>query len=130
MGAVRKTWADRALDKAAKSEESLEHASVAIALASAPVKTAPVFPPLDMAGVPTFTVWIEPVQLGEVDGIVREPQGGAHRNHNEAATSLGDAIEKELGELLGKSGEELRAERLARFRKMGAEYLVSAPVEA
>ena len=72
----------------------------------------------------------EVLGLGVVDGIVREPQGGAHRNHQEAAQLLGDALWKNIQELMPKSGETLQAERLQRFRKMGSEYLLNAPVEA
>jgi len=68
--------------------------------------------------------------LGVIDDIVKEPQGGAHRNHQEAATLLGDAIHKHLIQLLTKDGEKLASERVARFRKMGAEYIVSSPLEA
>lgn len=68
--------------------------------------------------------------LGVVDGIVREPQGGAHRNHGEAATMLGDAIAERLAELLPKDNKTLRAERLLRFRKMGAEFMIYAPLDA
>jgi acetyl-CoA carboxylase carboxyl transferase subunit alpha len=69
-------------------------------------------------------------KLGVVDGIVPEPQGGAHRNHNEAATFLAKAIEKQLEALMQKDGTQLRASRLERFRKMGAEFLITAPVES
>lgn len=68
-------------------------------------------------------------QLGVIEEIVREPQGGAHRNHQEAAKNLGDSVEA-LKELLGKSPETLVKERLVRFRKMGSEYLVNSPLEA
>ena len=64
--------------------------------------------------------------LGVIDDIVREPQGGAHRNHEEAATLLGNAIAKNLEMLLPVDGQKLVKERIARFRKMGAEYIVSA----
>jgi acetyl-CoA carboxylase carboxyl transferase subunit alpha len=69
-------------------------------------------------------------KLGVVDGIVREPQGGAHRDHGEAAKLLGNAIEKELEALSENKGAELKGQRLMRFRKMGAEYLISSPVES
>lgn len=72
----------------------------------------------------------EVVKLGVVDGIVQEPQGGAHRNHIDAAKLLGDAIEERLEELLPHSGTELRASRLARFRRMGADFMISSPLEA
>jgi acetyl-CoA carboxylase carboxyl transferase subunit alpha len=68
--------------------------------------------------------------LGVVDGIVREPQGGAHRNHAEAALLLADAIEARLGKLLPQDGQALLQSRLQRFRKMGLEYIISSPVES
>lgn len=67
--------------------------------------------------------------LGVIDDIVREPQGGAHRNHAEAATLLGNSLEQHLKSLLGQSGEELMRARTARFRAMGAETIVSASLE-
>jgi acetyl-CoA carboxylase carboxyl transferase subunit alpha len=68
--------------------------------------------------------------LGVVDGIVPEPQGGAHRNHEEASKLLGDHLWKHLQELMEKTGDELRHDRLMRFRKMGSEYLLHSPIEA
>jgi acetyl-CoA carboxylase carboxyl transferase subunit alpha len=67
--------------------------------------------------------------LGVVDGIIPEPQGGAHRDYEKAAKLLGDGIQDQLTKLLKKNSEELRTLRLSRFRKMGAEFLLSAPVE-
>lgn len=64
--------------------------------------------------------------LGVIDEIVREPQGGAHRNHSEAATLLGNSIEKHLENLIPMGGEELMRSRTNRFRTMGREYIVSA----
>lgn len=68
-------------------------------------------------------------ELGVVDGIIREPQGGAHRNHSESASLLGDALETELEALLEKDGATLMKERLQRFRKMGLDYITNAPAE-
>ncbi len=59
------------------------------------------------------------LELGVIDGIVPEPPGGAHSDYQKAAENLGDAIEKHLGELIGRSPEQLREERYAKFRKMG-----------
>ncbi len=67
-------------------------------------------------------------KLGVVDEIVQEPQGGAHRNHNEAAGYLADAIAKQLQEMQ-KGAVDFKAERLKRFRNMGSEFMISAPVE-
>lgn len=57
--------------------------------------------------------------LGVIDTIVPEPLGGAHRDAATAIRTLGDAIEKALGELAGLSGPELRRERHAKFLAMG-----------
>jgi len=63
--------------------------------------------------------------LGVIDDIVREPQGGAHRDHAAAAVLLGDNIQKHLEALLQKSGDELVKSRTARFRRIGSETIVS-----
>jgi acetyl-CoA carboxylase carboxyl transferase subunit alpha len=65
-------------------------------------------------------------KLKVIDDIVREPQGGAHRNHEEAATLLGDSVQKHLEQLLPKGGEALIRERIARFRAMGTDTIVAA----
>ena len=65
-------------------------------------------------------------KLKVIDDIVREPQGGAHRNHEEAATLLGDSIQKHLENLLPKNGALLVKERIARFRSMGTDTIISA----
>jgi acetyl-CoA carboxylase carboxyl transferase subunit alpha len=54
-------------------------------------------------------------QLGVIDRIVTEPLGGAHRKPDEAVKSLGDALSEELRTLSAKTGQELRAERRAKF---------------
>ena len=54
-----------------------------------------------------------------IDEVLEEPFGGAHRNPVEAATTVKDAIERHLGELLPLSGNELKDRRYARFRKLG-----------
>jgi acetyl-CoA carboxylase carboxyl transferase subunit alpha len=59
------------------------------------------------------------LELGVIDGIVPEPPGGAHRDPDEAARLLGDAIRETLDELAEFSGGELRRRRRARFRSLG-----------
>ena len=54
-------------------------------------------------------------QLGVIERIVPEPLGGAHRRPEEAIKSLGDALSEELQALSAKTGQELRAERRAKF---------------
>ncbi len=58
-------------------------------------------------------------ELGVVDEIVREPMGGAHRDHNRAASLLRRVIRRHLGELMAMSPEELIAHRYDRFRRLG-----------
>ena len=58
-------------------------------------------------------------ELGIADVIIPEPEGGAHRNHDEAARLLGDEVARQLDELCGMSGEELKASRYEKFRAFG-----------
>jgi acetyl-CoA carboxylase carboxyl transferase subunit alpha len=57
---------------------------------------------------------------GLIDEIVPEPRGGAHRDPIEAAGIVKEAVLRHLAEAQAKSGEQLRAERYAKFRRMGA----------
>jgi acetyl-CoA carboxylase carboxyl transferase subunit alpha len=59
------------------------------------------------------------LELGVVDGIVREPVGGAHRDPDEAARLLSEALRDALDELADVPGDELRRRRRARFRSLG-----------
>ncbi len=59
------------------------------------------------------------LELGVIDSVVPEPDGGAHRNPDRAAELLGDAIRDALDELDGIPGDELRRRRRARFRSLG-----------
>jgi acetyl-CoA carboxylase carboxyl transferase subunit alpha len=59
------------------------------------------------------------LELGVIDGIVREPEGGAQSDHDEAARLLGAALRGSLDELEGTSPAELRRRRRAKFRGMG-----------
>lgn len=56
---------------------------------------------------------------GVIEEIVPEPLGGAHRDLNLMSRTLGDAIERHLGELDHLSGDELLETRYQRFRKLG-----------
>jgi len=57
--------------------------------------------------------------LGLVDQLVREPLGGAHRAPEQAATSLGDAIEAQLDILGGLSEEQLLESRYQKLMQFG-----------
>ena len=55
-----------------------------------------------------------------IDRIVKEPMGGAHRDHVLASASLGKAIDEELEALSAFSSKELLQQRRAKFLAMGA----------
>ncbi|MGD0166946.1 MAG: acetyl-CoA carboxylase carboxyltransferase subunit alpha [Gaiellaceae bacterium] len=59
------------------------------------------------------------LELGVIDGIVPEPEGGAQNDFDAAATLLGQSVRAELEKLEKMSGEELRKSRRARFRSLG-----------
>jgi acetyl-CoA carboxylase carboxyl transferase subunit alpha len=59
------------------------------------------------------------LELGAVDVIVPEPEGGAHRNYDQAARLLGDALGAALEDLDGVPGQDLRRRRRDRFRGLG-----------
>jgi acetyl-CoA carboxylase carboxyl transferase subunit alpha len=58
-------------------------------------------------------------ELGVVDGIVPEPEGGAHANPDEAARLLGESLRAALAEVEPLDSEERRRLRRRRFRAMG-----------
>jgi acetyl-CoA carboxylase carboxyl transferase subunit beta len=60
------------------------------------------------------------LRLGIMDGVVPEPEGGAHTDPAAAAANLKAAIVESLGELIGLEREALLEQRYARFRKFGA----------
>lgn len=59
------------------------------------------------------------LDLGVIDGIVPEPEGGAQTDHDAAALLLKAALVEALEELDDTPGEELRRRRRAKFRGMG-----------
>lgn len=58
-------------------------------------------------------------ELGVVDAVVEEPQGGAHRDHDEVARRLGVALRGYLASLEGETPEQLIESRYQRFRSLG-----------
>jgi acetyl-CoA carboxylase carboxyl transferase subunit alpha len=60
------------------------------------------------------------LELGVVDAIVEEPAGGAHQDHDDAATRLSRALLPHLTELEKRSSEDLVEDRYRRFRDLGA----------
>jgi acetyl-CoA carboxylase carboxyl transferase subunit alpha len=59
------------------------------------------------------------LELGVIDEIVPEPQGGAHLNPDEAARMLGQALGQTIDELAAVPGEQLREQRRDRYRRVG-----------
>ena len=57
--------------------------------------------------------------FGIVDEIIREPEGGAHSDHEAAARYVGDVIERQLAELSLERPKNLLEARYEKFRKMG-----------
>ncbi len=59
------------------------------------------------------------LKLGVIDEVVKEPIGGAHRNHQLAANILKRAVRRNLRELLNKSIDQLLEERFEKYRNIG-----------
>lgn len=57
--------------------------------------------------------------LGLIDGIIPEPPGGAHSDYEAAAAALRQQLLAALEELKDIPGEQLKAARWAKFRRMG-----------
>jgi acetyl-CoA carboxylase carboxyl transferase alpha subunit len=67
------------------------------------------------------------LELGVIDAIVPEPADGAHTDPDAAADLLKDSIGEALEELSATPGDELRRQRRARFRAIGALEPAKAP---
>src|SRR3954462_14954353 len=59
------------------------------------------------------------LELGVVDAVVPEPEGGAHTDPDQAARLLGEALAESLELFEGVSGDDLRRQRRVRFRTIG-----------
>ena len=59
------------------------------------------------------------LKLEVVDEIVDEPDGGAHRDYEIAATNLGTALRQNLERLNAMSTDELLKKRYKKFRALG-----------
>jgi acetyl-CoA carboxylase carboxyl transferase subunit alpha len=58
-------------------------------------------------------------EMGIVDEIVPEPEGGAHTDHEAAAQFLDTVLERQLALLSGLAPADLVRKRYEKFRKMG-----------
>ena len=61
----------------------------------------------------------ELLNFNVVDEIIREPLGGAHRNHKQAAIRLKKALRKNLKRLSQIPSSDLTLSRDKKFREMG-----------
>ena len=59
------------------------------------------------------------LRFGIIDGVVPEPPGGAHRDHDAVMQATGAAIESALRDLSGLDREAIRAARTEKFLVMG-----------
>jgi acetyl-CoA carboxylase carboxyl transferase subunit alpha len=60
------------------------------------------------------------LKLGIIDGVIKEPLGGAHRNYDEAARILKEHMLAELHELAKIPPDKLIDMRIAKYGRMGA----------
>jgi acetyl-CoA carboxylase carboxyl transferase subunit alpha len=59
------------------------------------------------------------LSLGIIDEVIKEPLGGAHQDHSEAAGYVKSAIEKYLPPLMELNAVEIVEDRYKKFRAMG-----------
>jgi acetyl-CoA carboxylase carboxyl transferase subunit alpha len=62
--------------------------------------------------------------LNIIDSIIKEPLGAAHRDHQTTLTSLGDAIESSLKDLLSNQNKNFRENRRKKFIAMTDNKLI------
>ena len=67
------------------------------------------------------------VQLGVVDDVIREPLGGAHRDHHLMANRLKIYLRNCLRELVDQPVDQLLEARYQKFRRMGVFWKVRWP---
>jgi acetyl-CoA carboxylase carboxyl transferase subunit alpha len=58
-------------------------------------------------------------QLGIIDEIIPEPEGGAHLDHEGSAVFLDQVLDRSLRDLLALTPADLLARRYEKFRRMG-----------
>jgi acetyl-CoA carboxylase carboxyl transferase subunit alpha len=59
------------------------------------------------------------LELGVIDGIVPEPEGGAQTDADEAARLLGESLREAIDELESVAPDDLKRRRRAKFRSLG-----------
>lgn len=113
-GALALSLADRILmlENAIYTPIALEHAAERLYRSQAQGKTQDVADALKLTAA-------DCLELGVIDGIVPEPEGGAHKDPDATARLVQQALLWELAELRGSSAEKLVRERGRKFRRMG-----------
>jgi Acetyl-CoA carboxylase alpha subunit len=66
--------------------------------------------------------------LGIVDEIVKEPEGGAHTDFEAAAQFLDEVLDRQLSELSTEPVKDLLEARYKKFRVMGQFFDISQPL--
>lgn len=59
------------------------------------------------------------MQLGIIDEVVPEPEGGAHRDHDAAAEQIGIALRRNLERVTALTTDEMLMKRYEKFRRLG-----------
>jgi acetyl-CoA carboxylase carboxyl transferase subunit alpha len=59
------------------------------------------------------------LKFGVIDGIIKEPAGGAHRDPDAMIRATGDAIEKAIAGFAGRSRDDIRQARAEKFLAIG-----------
>ena len=80
----------------------------------------------DLAAEAMKITAIDLSQLGCIDGVVPEPEGGAHTDHESAASLLDGVLQSQYAELKKKPAEELIASRYDKFRNMAQFYRIQS----
>jgi acetyl-CoA carboxylase carboxyl transferase subunit alpha len=62
------------------------------------------------------------LELGVIDEVVPEPEGGAHLNHEETVRLLDPVLQRELEEVSRLPVDQLLALRYEKFRRMGRQF--------
>ena len=58
-------------------------------------------------------------KLELIDGLIKEPKGGAYHDHKQSAQSLAEVIGEQIKDLQALSTEEMLNQRYEKFRKFG-----------
>ena len=64
------------------------------------------------------------LRLGLIDGIIQEPEGGAHADPDGAAEALRITLREALASLQGMTPKQLIDDRYNKFRAMGSAFVV------